>query len=294
MRKIAVYVLTHNRPQTLQYAIDSIKRQTVDNFDIIISDNSDNLDTYKIYGKIVDTDNRFHYIYHKGMSSANEHFNYILTHNHYDFFIMFHDDDVMLPNMVEDLYNEISKNDNVVAVGCNAYLNINGKNTKQRFNKSTTKKVIKNPLQVIDSYINLTTTPFPAYMYRREKVQGLKMDFNKGGKYCDFSFIVDLANRGSIILIHNCDMYYYISNIQSSHTHVFSQYVTLTNYFKNKYKCKEALITLRVFNIYNALKQEQIDKGKIPFRRMILKIFYKYSFSNYFVKYILRLLNLYK
>lgn len=292
--KIVVYVLTHNRPQLLQRALDSIMRQTVDNFDIVISDNSDNLDTYNIYHKIGETDKRIHYRHYKGIESSNKHFNYILVQNNYDFFMLFHDDDVMMPNMVENLFNEISIDESAVAVGCNAYLNVNGTDTIQKFNKSIVKRILKTPSQVIEAYSNSTISPFPAYMYRKKRVQGMVMDFKKGGKYCDVSFIVELTNCGSLIILPDSYMYYYISNLQDSHIHSFTQYISLTNYLRNKYKCKKTLINLRISNIYNELKQEQINKGQIAFRKRDFRILLKYSFTNYFVKYLLRLFNLYR
>ena len=52
----------------------------------------------------------------------------------YDYFIMFHDDDEMLPNMVQILYESMKADSSIVAVGCNACLNIYGRLTAKKIN----------------------------------------------------------------------------------------------------------------------------------------------------------------
>ena len=81
---------------------------------------------------VIESDKRISYIRRgEECSSSNAHFNCILETNTSEYFMLFHDDDEMLPNMVSSLYEYLSSHDVVSAVGCNAYLNINGKNTKK-------------------------------------------------------------------------------------------------------------------------------------------------------------------
>ena len=99
-QEICVYILTHNRPDVILRSLNSVREQDYCNLKIIVSDNSDNDETTELLKDITRKDRRVCYE-KRGIecSSSNAHFNYILKTNSFEYFMLFHDDDEMLPSM---------------------------------------------------------------------------------------------------------------------------------------------------------------------------------------------------
>jgi hypothetical protein len=124
---------------------------------------------------------------------------------------VFHDDDVMLPEAVSKLVEEISQSDNTAAVGTNAFV-LDGKTrTKKLFdpyltqlsNQFTPERLAIHYLQSMRGHV-----PFPSYLYRRVKIEGLKMNYNEGQKHSDVSFLIKVSRRGSVRWLREPLMYY--------------------------------------------------------------------------------------
>lgn len=287
---VGVYILTHNRLNTLIRTLKSVINQTFKDMTIIVSDNSDNNDTEIAIKKYTDKYANLVYIHHNDASSSNEHFNKLLRNNKYEYFMLFHDDDEMLPTMVEDLYNAIIKMPDVSAVAANNILNVNGRTKKNpaKWNKDC---VVINEYEIARRYINGLASPaFPGYMYRQSKIKDIKLDISQGGKYCDASYIVKIASKGGILILPQPLMIYYISSAQDSQHHNFIQYLSLIKFMRLFVDNKKDLTHMRIYNIYNTLTD---NPNNIVFKREALKLFYKYSTYNFFLKYIIRLLKLY-
>lgn len=293
-KDVCVYILTHNRPKDILRSLNSVRQQDFPNLKIVVSDNSDDETTAELLKDIIKSDIRISYI-RRGTecSSANAHFNYILATNTSEYFMLFHDDDKMLPNMVSALYEYLSTHDSISAVGCSAYLNINGKNTKKKIFISRSVHLMENSESVVRQYAMGNAAPFPSFMYRRSRIIGSKMDWLKGGKYCDCSFISTIANKGGVVYLPQCYMYYFISPSQDSQHHEFLQYLSLIKFLSTQVEDRSLLLKMRIFNIYNYLRDLQLKTGDIPYKSKALLLFYKYSIFNFLPKYILRLLKLY-
>lgn len=93
---------------------------------------------------------------------------------------------------------------------------------------------MENSGSVVRQYAIGNIAPFPSFMYRRSKIIGAKMDWLKGGKYCDCSFISAIANKGGVVYLPQCYMYYFISPSQDSQHHEFIQYLSLIKFFQLK------------------------------------------------------------
>lgn len=294
-KDVCVYILTHNRPNEVLRSLNSVRQQNFPNLKIVISDNSDNEDTLSLLKNIINNDERISYIRRGEECSSGlvAHFNYILATNTSEYFMLFHDDDEMLPNMVNSLYEYLFTHNEISAVGCSGYLNINGKNTTKKMFVSKNIKKMENSGSVVKQYAIGNIAPFPSFMYRRSKIIGAKMDWLKGGKYCDCSFISAIANKGGVVYLPQCYMYYFISPSQDSQHHEFIQYLSLIKFFSTQIEDRSLLLDMRIFNIYNYLRDLQLKTGDVPYKRKALFLFYKYSLFNYFPKYILRLLKFY-
>lgn len=167
-QEICVYILTHNRPDVILRSLNSVREQDYCNLKIIVSDNSDNDETTELLKDITRKDRRVCYE-KRGIecSSSNAHFNYILKTNSFEYFMLFHDDDEMLPSMVSTLYEYLFTHKNLCAVACNAYFNVRGKNTKKKAFISQNIDTFENGEEIIKRYAVGRIAPFPSFMYRK-------------------------------------------------------------------------------------------------------------------------------
>ena len=102
--------MTRNRPQFIMRSIESILSQSYSKFNLIVSDNSTNNCIQKLIEEKGITDSRFKYLKReRPFESGIEHVNAIHMEVQSQYYMIFHDDDIMLPEMVEKLYGTIKK-----------------------------------------------------------------------------------------------------------------------------------------------------------------------------------------
>lgn len=288
--EVGVYILTHNRPNTLIRSLNSVRNQLFKDFSIVISDNSTNSDTEKLINSIIIGDSQICYERrNEGCDTGIRHINYILAHSRFDYFMIFHDDDEMMPHMVGELYNYLKGNSNLSAVAANAYFNKNGKNTQTLFFSEKRNIILSTKETISLKYVNGGIAPFPSIMYVKKKIEGLKLDIHYGGKYSDSSFVISLTTRGGLGMIAKPCMYYYISSSQDSQHHEFIQYLSLIKFIE-KILGKPDVVSMRIFNLYSQATTIMHKTGKPYFRRVLFFAFFKYSFKNYFLKYLIQIL----
>ena len=284
---VCVYILTHNRPQCILEGVESVLNQSFQNFDIVVSDNSDNDSTEAILAPIVDAHSRLKYIHHSNLNTSFEHFSHIIKSNTYEYYMLFHDDDQMMPDMVGTLYDKISSGKSLAAVATNALLRINGQYTNKKY-YSYGKDLYLDREGLINSY-SQTPAPYPSYMYRRSLAGKVMPCYKHGKKYCDASYLVDIANCGRICFLKKPHMYYNISSLQDSQTFDYISYMSLINYFKRIVNDKGIIIGLRIFVLY-VNSTNNYRTGKMEYRRSVIKILFRYSKMNFVIKYIARLI----
>ena len=61
--EVSVILITHNRPDGLQTAVESVFRQTFQNFELIVLDNGSSTESFKRLSFDHFNDNRFRYHY---------------------------------------------------------------------------------------------------------------------------------------------------------------------------------------------------------------------------------------
>lgn len=293
MCEITVYLMTRNRPQFVLRAIKSILSQSFYDFKFIVSDNSTNDDIKNLVKKENIKDSRFSYIKREcPFESGIDHINAIHQEVQSHYYIIFHDDDIMLSDMVNKLYEAIKEDNRIIAVGAFAYTVKDGKRTMGKICKH--KEIINSPITIIDKYASGSYATFASYMYNKYLMSNL-IEKKNGGKYSDCSFIASLVRNGLIVHIPNHLMEITVHEGQDSQDHQFSEYLSLTTYLKKLIGKREVkrISNLRIFNIYN----ERIRRYKVNCRPLysfrVLFLFFKYSPTNFFPKYILRILHLY-
>jgi glycosyltransferase involved in cell wall biosynthesis len=294
MPLIQVFVATHNRPSLVLNAISSILNQSFSTFDLIISDNSTNDDSRIAISAF--NDPRLKYIRRERGLNVIDHLNVILKDVTAEYFMIFHDDDIMHPNMLNELYENILLNPDCIAIGANARILKPGffpwrlmlKNKKGNL-------LISNRDQMAHQYlIKRGIVPLSSYLYKGEIAKKLRFNPENGGKHCDAAFMMDIASTGNILMLIKPLMDYYISAGQDSSINDFLNRIRLVNYITKTtiYKNDSYLIKrFRIVNLYYELLQDAKKIHQISgCRRLkILKLILKVSPLDFFPRAIMHL-----
>ena len=215
MKDLCIYLITHNRGELIKDTIQSLIDQDCSDFKVIISDNSSNDETRRIIERM-NLPINFEYLKRSGLLSANEHINTIISEVSTKFFVIFHDDDIMLPHFVSTLYKFIEKS-SYIAVGGNAYKMFGAEKSKKTFISTAANVEVDNIGSLVNSYKTGQISPFPCYIYNRELIEKEKYG-NEAGKYSDVVWLMKLLWRGLFLWISEPIMYYRIHIGQYSPT----------------------------------------------------------------------------
>jgi len=289
MKKIQVYLTTYNRPHLVEKAIDSILNQSFNSYELIISDNSTNDYTKTIVEKKYF--DKVRYIHR--IPTDPDHFNTILKDVDSEYFMIFHDDDVMHSSMLDTLYRKIIARREVIAIGSNARVVKNGKLKRSLFCEHLKKDIeIENRNQMVQAYFKTGIVPLPSYLYRVEVAHKLRFNFSHGGKHCDAAFIIDLLNLGPVIFCACPLMDFYIHSGQDSFNNAFRDRIKLVNYITNttSYNRRDKIFKeFRMRNLYAELKKELLSERTILSKKYctIIKLIFEVSPFEYFPKMML-------
>lgn len=203
-KKLGVYLLSYKRPEFIHEAIQSILAQDYNNFELIISENTPDDTVVKQLDEYL-KDSRVQLIKRSPSLASLEHFNTILAEaDKYEYVMLFHDDDILMPQAFKKMMQTLENNITATAVACNALIIKNKEHTNTLLSPGLKKNTeIKTQSELINRYIlrSLSHTPFPSYIYRTNYLQNLKLDPTDGGKYSDVSFLIKLIKNGSFIWI---------------------------------------------------------------------------------------------
>lgn len=283
-----IYIMTYNRPECVINAIESVRKQSFTNFTLIVSDNSTNKLTEELIRKTYLFPD-FVYIKREPSVGGIEHLNLILSEVTSEYFMIFHDDDVMHVNMVESLYNKIRENKSYVAVAGNAYIINPHKGTKRIFNKLKQGVCVLTKHDMCVRYLTNNILPFPSYMYRSSIAKKVIFDRNEGGKYCDSTFIIKLLNWGSVYFLSEPLMDYYEHSGQDSAIWSYCQKSDQIRFLINhsNFTRRDSLILkFRIQNLYGELSSKGVDNIKGRLFCKYMKIFLYYSPFNLFPRFV--------
>ncbi len=197
---LTIFILCHNRPAYAKLAIESALSQTNQSFRLVISDNSSNDELYRlIIAEYPNTEIR------RRLPSlpSTEHFNKCISEVDTDYFCLFHDDDLMEPRYVEAMLKTIKLHPNAVAYSCNAEIFYDAAELRHAsFESKEEHVIIANSRALAERYFSRFPNgiaPFPAYIYRSDIVKKIPINPQTGGKYSDFTWLLEISKQGSII-----------------------------------------------------------------------------------------------
>lgn len=99
--RITIYIMTYNRSQYLKECIESVLAQTYTDFKLVILDNASTDNTEETVRNF--KDNRISYIKHSINIGFPSNANYAIETCDTEYFVIFHDDDTMLPEYIEKI-----------------------------------------------------------------------------------------------------------------------------------------------------------------------------------------------
>lgn len=214
MKDLTIFILTHNRGKMLLETIESVLNQTCHDFKFIVSDNSSNDETKYLLenqGYL----GKFEYRKRDKEYLSVDHFNMCISEVDTSFFVLFHDDDIMLPDYVETMYDAISSNE-CVAVGCNAYYLYEDKRSRRKMLQYYKNTFSLSSRDLVRQYCKKRgIVPFPSYIYNKKLLETEIFD-EECGKYSDVSWLLRLTEKTNFTWITKPLMYYRIHKGQDS------------------------------------------------------------------------------
>lgn len=290
MKDLTIVVLTHNRSDLIEETVESILHQSCSDFKFVVSDNSSNDDTKVIFQK--SSYSKINYIKRNTVLSPFDHFNTVISEIDTRYFVLFHDDDLMLPDYVETMYNAVN-NTSYAAVGCNAYL-YSANSAKQKiFMKLNSNVVLNNKNDIIEYYIgNKRFAPFPSYIYSKKEISNLRFT-DKVGKYSDVAWLIDILNIGKIYWLSIPLMKYRIHSNQDSASFDYYKQIKLSDLFIKE--CSKNITILKkirkykIMNLYGHMLSIFKNTGKMS-SRYLAGILCKNSLCVYYFRYVIKVI----
>lgn len=221
MDSLVIVILTRNRPDQVLMAIDSVLAQSDKNFSLLISDNSDDLCTDQVIQEKILTQLQpinISYVKRSLVLRVDEHINACIDDIKSGYFCLFHDDDLMLPNFVFDFWDAQKKFPNFAALGFNAIADKGGQLGKLFFDSPKSFITNLSSRQLAKKYFSrhqLGISPFPSYVYRKEKLNNLVFPV-LAGKYSDVRWLLEIAMVGQVVWVNKPAMIYRLHDSNDS------------------------------------------------------------------------------
>ncbi len=230
-----VYILTYNRDIYLKMAVESVLKQTYSKFSLYILDNHSTDNTNKIVSEF--HDKRLHYICHEKNIGGLNNIQYAFDHCTADYCVIFHDDDIMLPQMLEREKEILDRNRQAVLVAGNgSVIDEYGDEKKAFFHKGNSQPVFMNG-RLFHEYMSAGyTLLFPSIMYRTCFFKEKKIRFKADAGPCAdviFYFEAEMAG-GWIYELKDRVMKYRVHESQDSKASRHTMHIQLYSYMRNQ------------------------------------------------------------
>lgn len=252
---IQIIIVTRNRLEYLIKTLKSVENQKIDlpyKIDIKISDNSLNNITEEYFKRHKE---KYNYVKRWPSLSGIEHFKLVLTEISSDYFMIFHDDDIMKEGLISELISGFESS--TVAVACNAYI-LNGNKFTNKIYSSTFKfnQIISKKSYLLGLYINRGRyVPFPGHIYKSEVA---KIEIPDGfGKHSDVIFLTRVLELGGIKVLAVPLYYYRLHSEQDSFESDFLSKTKLIRFILNECNFKrteQSIVACRLQIMYDELR----------------------------------------
>ena len=277
--KIQVFILTYERPDMILDTLHSVLAQNYSNFEVILSDNSKTDKTQKVLADF----RHEKFVYRRRIPSlgALQHFNQVIGEVESDYFMMFHDDDIMLPGCLSTLIKGFNSNSRVAAVGGNARMIFNTFLSNRKFICTDRDIVIADPARFLRQHlVHCNYSPFPAFLYFKPLLKNLFLEQNLG-KHADVIFLSEVCRRGKVLMLKDVVMNYRIHSRQDSSTNEQKDRKLLINWIcKNNYlkKSSPEVKVYRLRGLIQELRERKDNRLSLKLRvhAALALVYFKY------------------
>lgn len=268
MTRVTVAICTYNRANTgyLEQAIQSVINQVYEDINIVVYDNGSTDNTFDVVSNF--TDSRLTYV--KIQKNTRDIFNIILSACNTEYIIIFHDDDIMLPHMVETEVRILDEHPNAAIVGQISspmmIVDSNGKavykhipifNSLIIFNRH---ELIKNNLK---HGVDIITCP--SVMFRHAFIKKFNFKFDlKCGPAVDWLMWLQInTNECQIIGVKKLLIKYRVHSKSDTH------YCNKTGVFLDSFYYIEQWLISNGFTDTQMLKDKFISHAIMPFGKKL-------------------------
>lgn len=247
--ELTIFITTFERPKYLEECLNNLSNQSYQKFKVIILDNSENIN----YLNLLNQNFTFDIKYKKNkrnIGSVKNLFQAFSWNMDTEYFMIFHDDDLMHKNYLELSMKILKENQKIAWVGCNLSKNNldHDKKIKLNFKLYNKHELINNIL----SGINFT---YSSIIYNKKNINLLNLDdyLKKYSIIHDRPLIINFIKKNNLAaIINNKLVYYRIHDEQDSKTGSLN--ISIDNQF-NLYKfykdnLDKNIITFFRYNIF--------------------------------------------
>jgi glycosyltransferase involved in cell wall biosynthesis len=196
---ITTFIPTFRRPILLKRAINSVLRQTCNDFQVCVYDNCSGDETEEIVKEIANSDSRVKYFCHSENIGAARNFDYALKHINTRYFSILSDDDLILPDFYSIALSEFTLHPGAMFVSTGV-LEVN------RFNEIVPEYHVHSlprglyiPPKSIFNIINPHPPTWTGILFKKEVLDKIGFLDEEVGMFVDTDFILRAAAQGPFV-----------------------------------------------------------------------------------------------
>ena len=207
---LTVFVVTYNRADYLKLTLQSILEQTYKDFCLVVLDNASTDDTENIVNTF--KDNRLIYLRQKENIGGPQNISTALEIALTKYFIVFHDDDLMLPQFIEKELEIMQKYDYDILSTFAEHIDENGKKIDY-YRQTNDNPITFKGTKYFETFISVSPNAIycPSVIYKNEfiKKNNLIFDYEKAGPACDVYLYLEIERLGGKIGILPMELFQY-------------------------------------------------------------------------------------
>jgi len=283
MVPLTIFILCHNRPSYAKQAIESVLRLTEASYTLVVSDNSSNEEVERM---VTAEFPQVTYRRRMPMLPPLAHFNRCVEEADTDYFCLFHDDDLLLPEFAKTMMQCAREHPEAIAIGCNAYIERFGKlETRTSFRSFRKREILTSMRDLAARYFSRAQSgfpPFPGYIYNRSMVNSQRFP-PEGGKYVDVTWLLGLIRKGLVVWITQPLMIYRTHGGNDGLTESPRDRLRLLGFLKQNSGClgKDILQDYRYAFLYRKIAQD-MRAGHSLRRRVAIAFIKHFRRARYF------------
>ena len=230
--RITAFIVTYNRVEYLKKAIHSVLNQTCRDFELIILDNC-STDGTEEYVKSLN-DERITYIRHEKNIGGGGNITYAFAHCRGDYFAVFHDDDVLHNNLLEEEAVYLDSHEQCAAVSClSNIIDENGCYTRITDEAKAQERTFSRSGFFAEYMNNQRNFVFPATLYRTAFIKEKQINITLAAGPCaDVVVYMDIEKEGGTVAeIPKVLIDYRVYKNQDSSAHLEEMLIKLIRFF---------------------------------------------------------------